>query len=201
MPWTVRDIKAIAPKVVRMGCSDLILWCKSKARPGDIAYWHDRPTDQHYFHIYNENNTNPMWKLWSKDDINRYIERVDKLTIEEPKMDNKRCDKCVYYKKYDSLPAFCQHDNHKGMIVPDFTSCSEYEPKKTGPFSNIKIFLKDSSTGELELKYVCEDCGKVMDMPYNWQFKFPARHPGQPTLNTCGFQFRCEECDKKGGVR
>ena len=66
-----------------------------------------------------------------------------------------------------------------------------------GPFGTLRFFLKDVSTGELELKYVCEDCGKVVDTPYNWRFKFPARAPGSPTQPACGFYFSCEECAKK----
>ena len=70
-----------------------------------------------------------------------------------------------------------------------------------GPFNNLRFFLKDSSTGEMELKYVCEDCGKVMDAPYRWQFKLPARYPGQATLNACGFHFKCEDCSNKRDTR
>ena len=111
----------------------------------------------------------------------------------------KRCDNCISYKKYDSLPAFCQDKNHKGMIVPDFTVCSDHEfaEKLTTPFDNVKFYLVNACTGEIGIKYICEDCGIEMKVPYSWQFKLPARYRGQPTLNTCGFHFRCEECSNK----
>lgn len=63
------------------------------------------------------------------------------------------------------------------------------------PFDNIKFFLKDSVTGEIELKYICEDCGKLMDMPFSWWLVLSPRSSvkfGDP-----GYHFRCEECKKK----
>jgi hypothetical protein len=112
-----------------------------------------------------------------------------------------RCDNCAYYKLYDKQHAFCSHVKHNGVLVPGFTSCPEYEPKNPGPFNGIKLFLKDATTGEIELKYVCEDCNRVMNAPFSWQFKLPARLPGEATLNTCGFHFRCEDCSNKRDMR
>lgn len=111
----------------------------------------------------------------------------------------KRCGNCVSYTKRDSCTAFCQHENHKGMLVPDFTVCPDYAPveKLTTPFDGIKFYLVNACTGEIGIRYICEDCGKEMKVPYSWQFKFPARHRNQSTLSTCGFLFRCEECTKE----
>lgn len=115
----------------------------------------------------------------------------------------KRCDNCISYKKYDKLPAFCQHENHKGMLVSDFTVCPDHEPVEilTTPFDGVKLYLVNACTGEIGIKYICEDCGKEMKVPYSWQFKFPARYNNQPTLGTCGFHFRCEECTKEMDTR
>lgn len=115
----------------------------------------------------------------------------------------KRCGNCVSYKKYDSCPAFCQHENHKGMIVPDFTVCPDYAPveKLTAPFDGIKFYLVNACTGEIGIKYICEDCGKEMKVPYRWQFRLPARYPGQATLDTCGFHFQCEDCANRRDMK
>jgi hypothetical protein len=37
-----------------------------------------------------------------------------------------------------------------------------------GPFDNLKFFIKNQENGELEVKYICEDCGKVMEAPFHW---------------------------------
>ncbi len=196
MPWTGKAIKALTPSIAAMGRYDLTHWCRNKAKPGDIAYWHDKISDQHYYYIYNEKDQNPMWKLWLKDTIDEYIKEINKLTVEEPKM-TKRCDNCNYFKEM-ARHTWCDHEKHKGMIVADFTSCPEYETKKAGPFDNIKFFLKDSITGEMALKYICEDCGKVMDTPFHWWMKVPY---GNAVPDDVGFHFRCEECEKKKEVR
>lgn len=112
----------------------------------------------------------------------------------------KRCDNCINYKKYDTCTSFCTHENHKGMLVPDFTSCPDHTPKKVGPFDNVKFYLKDSSTGEMELKYICEDCGKVMDIPFHWWLCLPIGTK-EKHAQTPGYHFRCEECEKRREVK
>ena len=84
------------------------------------------------------------------------------------------------------------------MYVPKFVSCPEYAPKekKSTPFDGVKFYLIDDKTGELGIKYVCEDCGKLMDEPGHWRFIIPTGLYGKPNKNP-GFQFRCEECAKK----
>ena len=110
----------------------------------------------------------------------------------------KRCGNCTSFKQYGNCPAFCTHEKHNGMLVQNFTCCPDYEPEKklNTPFDGVKFFLVNEYTGEIGLKYICEDCGKEMKVPYNWQFRFPARYKGQPTLNSCGFRFYCEDCAK-----
>jgi ribosomal protein L44E len=124
----------------------------------------------------------------------------------EPKME-KRCDNCKYFKslnfKGTAMGSWCDHEEHKGMIVANFTSCPEYEPKevKTTPFDGMKFYLKDTNTGELAINYICEDCGKEMpNAPYHWWLVVPVttnavKHP----TKRHGYHFRCEECEKKLG--
>ena len=38
--------------VCYMSCEDLDTWVKTKAKPGDVAYWHDHLYDQHYYYFY-----------------------------------------------------------------------------------------------------------------------------------------------------
>lgn len=111
-------------------------------------------------------------------------------------MNTKRCDTCKHYKKYYSCPSFCHHDKHKGMIVADFTSCPDYEEKEelTTPFDGVKFYLVNERTGEIGIKYICEDCSKEMDKPYHWWMRVPY---GNAIPEDLGFHFRCEECEKK----
>ena len=112
---------------------------------------------------------------------------------------SKRCDNCVSYKKYDGCPSFCIHENHKGKIVQAFTVCEDYKPleKLTTPFDGIKFYLVNACTGEIGIKYICEDCGKEMWKPYRWWMKVPY---GNAVPKDIGYHFRCEECEKKAVV-
>ena len=50
------------------------------AEPGDVAYWHDRRDDQHYYYFYTEPDPKPYWRLWFKDDVvDKYLEEINKL--------------------------------------------------------------------------------------------------------------------------
>ena len=188
--------------VYSMLCEDLETWVKTKAKPGDVAYWYDRRHEQAYFYFYKGPDLNPCWQMWFKDEIiDTYLEEINKLKIEEPKM-NKRCDNCKYFGSYtykDGIGgSWCNHEKHKGMLVSNFTSCPEHEHRETKstPFGGMKFYLKDQTTGELGIKYVCEDCGKIMDEPGHWRFIIPTGLYGKPNKNP-GFQFRCEECEKR----
>ena len=110
----------------------------------------------------------------------------------------KRCDNCKFFKEEGCI-TMCIHKAHCGY-VPTFTSCSDHEPKKVGPFDNVKFYLKDSNTGEMELKYICEDCGKVMDIPFHWWLVLPIK-PKDKYTHRPGYHFRCEDCEKKLEVK
>ena len=111
---------------------------------------------------------------------------------------NKSCKTCEYFKRVSVgdivLGSCCEHEEHKGTYVPEFTSCPEYTTKKnlTTPFDGIKFYLIDNETGELGIKYICEDCGKIMDKPYHWWFAYPLKGTSTQRL---GFHYRCKECD------
>ena len=113
---------------------------------------------------------------------------------------NKSCENCKYFESTSvrgmTLGSWCAHEDHKGMYVPKFTSCPEYELKdtKTTPFDGVKFYLIDSKTGEIGIKYICEDCGKIMDKPDHWWLKVPY---GNAVPKDMGYHFRCEECYKK----
>ena len=183
-----------------MTCKDLDTWVKTKAKPGDVAYWHDTQHDQHYYYFYTEPDSKPFWRLWFKDDvIDKYLAEINKLKIEDTTV-NKRCENCKYFKslavKDITAGGWCDHEEHKGIFVPKFVSCPEHTPKdtRTTPFDGVKFYLADDKTGELNIKYVCEDCGKIMDKPDHWWLKVPY---GNAVPKDMGYHFRCEACDKK----
>ena len=183
-----------------MKSEDLADWVKTKAKPGDVAFWQDHIHDQCYYYFYTEPDSEPYWKLWFKDDIiDKYLEENNKLEIEEPKME-KKCENCRYFNqstfKTEIQDSWCSHEKYSGIRVAAHTSCPEFEEeeKKSTPFDGIKFYLKDTTTGELTVKYVCEDCDKEMTVPYYWWMKVPF---GNAIPEDLGFHFRCEECDKK----
>jgi Zn finger protein HypA/HybF involved in hydrogenase expression len=186
-------------KVISMRCEDLIDWVKNKAEPGDIAYWYKRDSDQHYYYIYVGPDHKPYWNLWFEGDIIDKLEEIDKLKIEELKME-KKCENCRYFNqstfKTEIQDSWCSHEKYSGIRVAAHTSCPEFEEKekKSTPFDGIKFYLKDTKTGELTIKYTCEDCGKEMNKPDHWWMKVPF---GNAIPEDLGFHFRCEECDKK----
>lgn len=172
-------------------CNELFDWVLHHAQPGDVAYWQDKSTDKLYAYLYEGPDHNPYWRELDKEMLKAYIEKKE----EESKM-NKRCGNCEHFASISSGYTYCTHEEHKGRLVPDFTSCSEHEFKKEtpGPFDNLKFFLKDKDTGELDVKYICEDCGKVMDKPFHWLIKLPMNNKSKSRL---GYYFYCEECNKK----
>ena len=111
---------------------------------------------------------------------------------------SKSCENCKYWHCGANI-SFCKHNDQVGIIVPKFTSCAKHELKeeRSTPFDNIKLYLKDASTGELDIKYVCEDCGKVEDKPFHWWLRLPMVTNGKTSVKRPGYYFRCEECDKK----
>jgi len=53
-------------------------------------------------------------------------------------------------------------------------------------FDNLKFYLKDYTTGELDIRFLCEDCRKEMDRPrYTYEIL-----RGKGT----GYHFVCEDC-------
>ena len=172
--------------------NELEKWVKEKAQPGDVAYHYDSLNKRHYLYNYKDTDANPKWMHMSTDVINCYFAEINKYIDESAR---RRCENCVHYRTVPGQYSVCMHKDHIGVIVPGFASCPECEPKKPGPLDNVKFFLKDQATGEMELKYVCEDCGKVMDAPFHWwkvETPVPTKAFGKP-----GYHWRCEECDKK----
>jgi hypothetical protein len=166
------------------------------AKPGDIAFHFDVHESLYYIYVYTEAVTKPYWNLFH--DVETAQEYIDAHfgKKKEPKM-YKRCENCKHFKNTPGSFSWCSHKEHAGVLVPTFTTCADHEPKeeRTGPFDSLKFYLKDSSTGEIGLKYICEDCGKVMDEPFHWwkvETPKPTKAFGKP-----GYHWRCENCDKK----
>lgn len=179
-----------------MKMDELAEWVKTKAQLGDVACSRDRYSDRRYFYVYRGSDDKPYWRMLQDDIVDKYLEEINKLKVEESKM-NKRCDNCKHFKNVPGSFSWCSHKEHAGALVPTFTTCADHEPKeeRTGPFDSLKFYLKDSSTGEIGLKYICEDCGKVMDEPFHWwkvETPKPTKAFGKP-----GYHWRCENCDKK----
>ena len=194
-------------KVCSMTYADLEYWVKNKAKPGDLAYYH--ANNFVYTYHYTKPDDNPKWCMWSDMEklqeylsdfglIDKCLKEIIKLKIEDATV-YKRCENCKHWHwGGDTNISFCTHDEQKCIIVPKFTCCAKYEPKekKSTPFDGVKLYLIDDKSGELGIKYVCEDCGKLMDEPGHWWFTMPVGLYGKPSRNP-GFHFRCEECDKK----
>ena len=185
-----------------MNPEDLIIWVKDKAEVGDVAWCKDRHTDYEYWYVYQGPDPNPTWFMLQEETINKYLEEINKLKIEDTTV-NKRCENCKYFKSISvkdvAAGSWCEHEEHKGMYVPKFVSCPEYTPKekKSTPFDGVKFYLIDDKSGELGIKYVCEDCGKLMDEPGHWWLALPLRDINGKQTRPFGYHFRCEECDKK----
>ena len=188
--------------VYSMMLEDLDMWVKSKPQIGDIAHLVNTYLDKSYLYFYKGPDDNPGLHIIDMEFAqDYYVKEINKLKVEDATV-NKRCENCKYFKSISvkdvAAGSWCDHEDHKGMYVPKFVSCPEYEPKekKSTPFDGIKFYLIDDKSGELGIKYVCEDCGKIMDEPGHWRFIIPTGLYGKPNKNP-GFQFRCEECDKK----
>ena len=189
--------------VYKLAYEELNEWVKNKAKPGDVAYYFDRRTEQNYLYSYKGPDDSPYWRLLFNETITKYlVEEINKLKVEDATV-NKRCENCKYFKSISvkdvAAGSWCEHEEHNGMYVPKFVSCSEYTPKekKSTPFDGVKLYLIDDKSGELGIKYVCEDCGKIMDEPGHWWLVLPLRDINGKQTRPFGYHFRCEECDKK----
>jgi hypothetical protein len=186
--------------VYSIKCEDLIAWVKNIAKPGDLAYWYNHDTERIYTYLCKGFDDNPFWTMWyDYDTLQKYLDTLK----EEPKME-KRCDNCKYFGSYKYKNgigvSWCDHKEHKGMLVSNFTSCPEhkFKEKKSTPFDGIKFYLKDQDTGELSLGYICEDCGKEMDgAPDHWWLVLPVGK-GESKRRS-GYHFRCGDCEQKAG--
>lgn len=184
--------------VCRMLLHDLPQWVTDKAKPGDVAYLIDKLLDKRYLYIYKGPDNDPYSHLISEQfAADFYQKEIDKLKVEETKM-NKRCDNCTYFKTMSGSFYWCSHKEHAGTRVPAFTTCVNHEPKQKieAPFDNLKFFVKDQNTGELEVKYICEDCGKAMEKPFHWQFRVPFGANKDPEKRP-GYYYWCEACWEK----
>jgi len=183
-------------KVYSMKYSDLEYWVKNKAEPGDLATYYVNNGEFGefmYTYYYTKPDDNPRWCIWS--DMKKLQKYLDNLG--ETKMD-KRCDNCKHFKNMPGSFSWCSHKEHAGTLVPGFTACTDHElkQKSEAPFDNLKFFIKDQKTGELEVKYICEDCGKVMEAPFHWQFRVPLGANKDPDKRP-GYYYWCEECWEK----
>ncbi len=169
----------------------LELWFKT-AKPGDIAFHFEIVPERYWIYIYREEDAAPCWHLFH--DVVSAQKYLDSLG--ETKM-NKRCENCKHFDFVSGL-SYCRHEDQAGTWVPKFTCCDKHEPKQklTGPFDNLKFFVKNTNTGELALKYTCEDCGKVMEKPFYWLVRLPMTVNGKSTSRP-GYYFYCEDCNKK----
>ncbi len=182
--------------VYSMKLSELYDWVKNKAKPGDLAYHYDDTLEYLYVYYYTKPDNDPVWQLCADHEkLQEYFNNLEELKM------NKRCENCIHWHYGNDIYSFCTHSEHNGVVVPAFANCPEYEEKEmcTGPFSNFKFYLKNNTTGELEVRYVCEACGKEMEEPHHWWFAMPVAVNSEPSKSTKspGFHFRCKECDKK----
>lgn len=62
-------------------------------------------------------------------------------------------------------------------------------------FDNIKFYVKDFNTGEIELHFICEGCGKEMIGLNNPDiyYQIPVVGPGGP-LAYHKMRIKCKEC-------
>ena len=61
------------------------------------------------------------------------------------------------------------------------------------PFGNLKFFIKNQESGELEVKYVCEDCGKTMETPFHWQIRLSLKS----NIKRSVYYYWCKKCWEK----
>ena len=179
-------------KIYSIGYEQLKWWCEGIAKLGDIAIYQNHFANCIYIYKYAGPVINPIWSGPFKDED--AAEYLNLTKIQETNME-KKCENCKYFKNTDSY-TWCTHKDHAGMYVPKFTSCPEYTLKEEtrGPFDNIKFYIKDSKTGEVEARYICEDCSKEMKTPYRWWMKVPY---GNAVPDDVGYHYRCEECDNR----
>ena len=170
----------------------LELWFKI-ARPGDIAFHFDKDPERYWIYVYREEDTAPCWHVFN--DVASAQKYLDSSM--EPNME-KRCENCKHFNNIPGSFSWCSHKDHAGVLVPVFTSCVDHEPKQKSeaPFDNLKFFVKDQKTGELEVKYICEDCGKIMVKPFHWQFRVPFG-PNKDPDKRPGYYYWCEDCWEK----
>jgi hypothetical protein len=175
---------------------ELPRWVNDAAQLGDVAYLIDKFLDKRYLYFYKGPDDDPYSKIIDEQFFDYYIKEIDKLKVEETKME-KRCENCKHFAFVSGL-SYCKHEAQAGTWVPKFTCCDKHTPKQklTGPFDNLKFFIKDQGTGELEVKYICEDCGRVMEAPFHWQFRVPFGANKDPEKRP-GYYYWCEECWEK----
>ena len=166
------------------------------AKPGDLAIHFGMNESLYYLYIYTEADYKPYWNLFRDVETAQAYIDAHFGKKEEPKM-NKRCENCKHF-AFVSGVSYCKHEGQAGTWVPKFTCCDKHEPKeeKVAPFDNLKFYIKDTTTGEVGIKYICEDCGKIMERPDYWYIKLPIRHSGE-TPKRPGYYYYCEECNNK----
>jgi len=64
--------------------------------------------------------------------------------------------------------------------------------EKNKIMKNFKLYLKDKKTGEVQIKYICKDCGLEMDEPENYIAKAK-----DGLVDPFTAEFRCDNCYAK----
>lgn len=145
--------------IYSMKHDELDLWVNKIAKPGDLAYCYDKATEFMYTYYYTRPEPCPFWRLWSDmEDLQKYLnslEKHDKMNI--------KCDNCKHWQKGPDF-SFCVHDNHKGVVVPAFTSCPDFEAKAVlapCPFcgGEAEVIIKDWDNRADEYMVHCTKCG------------------------------------------
>lgn len=63
---------------------------------------------------------------------------------------------------------------------------------KADLFENFRLYLKDSETGLLEIRYICKDCNKEMTHNDVYYWYHPVSTGGVAQYHKT--EFKCEEC-------
>lgn len=59
-------------------------------------------------------------------------------------------------------------------------------------FDNIKFYLTNRKTGEMTIKFICDNCKEEMDKPYNYQIPVSVKNIPE----TWKTKYLCEKCYK-----
>ena len=131
--------------------NELNNWLNNKPQHGDVAYLIEPITDKRYIYVYRGPDSEPYSHLISDQfAADWFMKEVDKLKVEEPKME-KRCDNCKYFKNMPGSLSWCSHKDHAVLYRSQF--------KHDEDFENILRFLKLPETYDIIRLPVIESYG------------------------------------------